>query len=145
MFHFCDSVLTSTTMILKCIFSILSVQQQLWKAFCACINNFEFSLSFFSLESRFRLINETIIAKEEQQIKADFLTLKKILMFEENVRNLSIDVSNNKADNSKASTVILSSVNSLKPSVKWILNFIEDLTQRNGQNRTGNSTVFFRT
>ena len=70
-------------------------------------------------------MNETIVAKEEQQIKADILTLEKMSTFEQSVRNLSAEVSNNMADNSRLTDAIQNTISSLKSSVKWLLDFVD--------------------
>jgi|FrelakmetLWP11LW_1041352.scaffolds.fasta_scaffold149335_1 hypothetical protein len=90
-------------------------------------------------------MNETIVAKEEQQIKADILTLEKMSTFEQSVRNLSAEVSNNMADNSRLTDAIQNTISSLKSSVKWLLDFVEDLSTGDSKNadmlKTGNATV----
>ena len=55
-------------------------------------------------------MNETMIAKEEQQIKADILTLEKMSKYEENVRNLTSDLSNDRMEHSRSSNETLSSI-----------------------------------
>ena len=110
---------------------------------CLYSNNFENIFFIFSLESQIRKMNETLSAKEKQQTEAYIRTWKNISVLEENVQNLSVQVLNNKAESSRFGNTIQNSISSLTSSVQWILNFIDDLTQGNGQNKTGNSTVTF--
>ena len=86
-----------------------------------------FEIYFSRLDEKTELLNATIYAKEEQLIEADILALEKMSKFEQNVRNLSDQVSTNQVETSKASNVVEKSVARLKASVKTFLNFFRDL------------------
>ncbi len=81
-------------------------------------------------------MNKTIMTKEE---------LEKISnKYEDNVRNLTTDLSNYRMENSRSSNATEASISSIKSSVSWILNFIKYLTgnqQTDALPRTENSNV----
>ena len=63
---------------------------------------------------------------------------------EENVRNLTTNVSNNRIETLRSTNSLMTSVNGLKSTVKWFLNFLEDLvggSKTEDQLRTGNTSV----
>jgi hypothetical protein len=100
--------------------------------------------NIFSVTDRLSNFNETLLAKEEVQLKTKIATLERMSKLEQNVRNLMANVSDNVVKNKETRDALLLNIGAVKFQVKWFINFLEDIasgSKDENELKTGNNSV----